>query len=74
MAITTIELLDRPRSTSAAGAGTAYVVMLGLLVVAAVASANVACPPATTAPAIAAPSAHVWALREMCTGRPSTSA
>lgn len=38
MAITTTELLDRPRSTSAAGPATAYAVMLGLLVVAAVAS------------------------------------
>ena len=38
MAITTTQLLDRPRSTSAAGPATAYAVMLGLLVVAAVAS------------------------------------
>ena len=38
MAITTTELLDRPRSTSAAGPATAYVVMLGILVVAAIVS------------------------------------
>ena len=38
MAITTTELLDRPRSTSAAGPATAYVVMLGILAVAAIAS------------------------------------
>ena len=30
--------------------------------------------PATTAPAIAAPSAHVWAEREIFIGRPVTSA
>ncbi|MBL0746895.1 FecCD family ABC transporter permease [Nocardioides baculatus] len=38
MAITTTGLLDRPRSTSAAGPGTAYAVALGLLAIAAVAS------------------------------------
>ncbi len=34
MAITTTELLDRPRSASAGGSATAYAVMLGLLLVA----------------------------------------
>ena len=38
MAITTTELLDRPRTSSAAGRGTAYAVMLVLLVLAGVAS------------------------------------
>ena len=37
-ATTGLELLDRPRSTSAAGPGTAYAVLLGLLVVAVLAS------------------------------------
>lgn len=40
MAVTTTELLDRPRSDSAAGLATAYAVMLGLLVVAGLASVS----------------------------------